>query len=131
MGPTILSNVKPHMTCYMEEICGPVLLAMKADTLDEVGIDRYRHHLLMYGLGFLIQAIDMINNNPYGNSTAIFTQSGPAARKFQSKIDVGQVGVNVAIPVPHALFSFTGSRGSFWGNMNFFGKQVNSSNLYP
>ena len=83
VGPTILSDVKPHMTCYTEEIFGPVLVAMTADTLDEVGI---------------------INSNPYGNGTAIFTRSGAAARKFQSEIDVGQVGVNVPIPVPCLCF---------------------------
>lgn len=103
VGPTILSDVKPHMTCYTEEIFGPVLVAMTADTLDE--------------------AIDIINNNPYGNGTAIFTRSGAAARKFQSEIDVGQVGVNVPIPVPLPMFSFTGSRASFRGDMNFYGKQ--------
>ena len=70
------------------------------------------------------QAIDMINSNPYGNGTAIFTRSGAAARRFQSKIDVGQVGVNVPIPVPLPMFSFTGSRASFRGDMNFYGKQV-------
>jgi malonate-semialdehyde dehydrogenase (acetylating)/methylmalonate-semialdehyde dehydrogenase len=103
VGPTVLTDVKPHMTCYTEEIFGPVLVAMTADTLDE--------------------AIDIINSNPYGNGTAIFTRSGAAARRFQSKVDVGQVGVNVPIPVPLPMFSFTGSRASFRGDMNFYGKQ--------
>ena len=66
----------------------------------------------------------MINDNPYGNGTAIFTTSGAVARKFQSKINVGQVGINVPIPVPLPMFSFTGSRGSFQGDTNFYGKQV-------
>lgn len=72
LAPTILTNVKPHMRCYKEEIFGPVLICLEADTLDD--------------------AIQLINNNPYGNGTAIFTNSGPAARKFTEEIDVGQVG---------------------------------------
>ena len=102
VGPTILSDVKPNMTCYTEEIFGPVLVTLCADTLDE--------------------AIEMINNNPYGNGTAIFTTNGATARKFTQEIDVGQVGVNVPIPVPLPMFSFTGSRGSFLGDNNFYGK---------
>jgi malonate-semialdehyde dehydrogenase (acetylating)/methylmalonate-semialdehyde dehydrogenase len=103
IGPTVITGVKPHMKCYQEEIFGPVLLCMEADTLDE--------------------AITLINANPYGNGTAIFTQSGSAARKYQSEIDVGQVGINVPIPVPLPMFSFTGSRGSFRGATHFYGKQ--------
>lgn len=102
VGPTILTNVKPDMECYTEEIFGPVLVILNADTLDE--------------------AIDIINNNKYGNGTAIFTNSGAAARKFTQDVDVGQIGVNVPIPVPLPMFSFTGSRGSFRGDMNFYGK---------
>eukprot|EP00898_Chlorokybus_atmophyticus_P003391 jgi/Chlat1/4052/Chrsp26S04103 len=102
IGPTILTDVKPHMKCYQEEIFGPVLLLMKTDTLDD--------------------AIELVNSNRYGNGTAIFTTSGAAARKFQHEIDVGQVGINVPIPVPLPFFSFTGSRGSFAGDMNFYGK---------
>jgi malonate-semialdehyde dehydrogenase (acetylating)/methylmalonate-semialdehyde dehydrogenase len=102
VGPTILSKVKPHMKCYREEIFGPVLICLEADTMDE--------------------AIELINNNPYGNGTAIFTQSGASARKFQNEIDVGQVGINVPIPVPLPMFAFTGSRGSIRGDLNFYGK---------
>lgn len=102
IGPTILTNVKPHMKCYTEEIFGPVLLCLEAESLDE--------------------AIEIVNRNPYGNGTAIFTNSGPAARKFQSEIDVGQVGINVPIPVPLPMFAFTGSRGSIRGDVNFYGK---------
>jgi len=69
----------------------------------------------------LDDAITFINNNPYGNGTAIFTSSGAIARKFQREIDVGQVGVNVPIPVPLPLFSFTGSRGSLRGDIHFYG----------
>ncbi|KAI9361282.1 Aldehyde/histidinol dehydrogenase [Zopfochytrium polystomum] len=102
VGPTILAGVKPHMKCYTEEIFGPVLICLEAETLDE--------------------AIEIINANPYGNGTAIFTNSGSAARKFQDDVDVGQVGINVPIPVPLPMFSFTGSRGSIQGDLNFYGK---------
>lgn len=102
LGPTILTDVKPEMVCYKEEIFGPVLLCMSVETLDD--------------------AIELINSNPYGNGTAIFTNSGPTARKFQYEIDVGQVGINVPIPVPLPMFSFTGSRGSIMGDLNFYGK---------
>ncbi len=70
------------------------------------------------------EAIEFINANPNGNGTAIFTQSGAAARKFQEEIDVGQVGINVPIPVPVPLFSFTGSRASKLGDLGPYGKQV-------
>lgn len=92
------------MTCYKEEIFGPVLVCLNVDTLDD--------------------AIKLINANPYGNGTAIFTTNGATARKFTQEIDVGQVGVNVPIPVPLPMFSFTGSRGSFLGDSHFYGKQV-------
>jgi malonate-semialdehyde dehydrogenase (acetylating)/methylmalonate-semialdehyde dehydrogenase len=103
VGPTVITDVKPNMTCYKEEIFGPVLVTLNVDTLDE--------------------AINVINNNPYGNGTAIFTNNGATARKFTQEIDVGQIGVNVPIPVPLPMFSFTGSRGSFRGDTNFYGKQ--------
>ncbi|XDV43559.1 hypothetical protein PO909_012023 [Leuciscus waleckii] len=103
VGPTIISNVTPDMKCYTEEIFGPVLVVLGADSLDE--------------------AIKMVNNNPYGNGTAIFTTNGAAARKYTHEVDVGQIGVNVPIPVPLPMFSFTGSRGSFRGDTNFYGKQ--------
>lgn len=102
LGPTIISNVTKEMRCYKEEIFGPVLVCLSVDTLDE--------------------AINLINENPYGNGVAIFTNSGPIARKFQSEVDVGQVGINVPIPVPLPMFSFTGSRGSIAGDLNFYGK---------
>ena len=104
VGPTIFSGVKPGMAIYDQEIFGPVLCLMAADTLDE--------------------AIALINANPNGNGTAIFTQSGAAARKFQEEIDVGQVGINVPIPVPVPMFSFTGSRASKLGDLGPYGKQV-------
>lgn len=104
VGPTIFSGVKPGMAIYDQEIFGPVLCLMAADTLDD--------------------AIALINANPNGNGTAIFTQSGAAARKFQEEIDVGQVGINVPIPVPVPMFSFTGSRASKLGDLGPYGKQV-------
>jgi malonate-semialdehyde dehydrogenase (acetylating)/methylmalonate-semialdehyde dehydrogenase len=104
VGPTIFSGVKPGMRIYDEEIFGPVLVILGTDTLDE--------------------AIELINANPNGNGTAIFTQSGAAARRFQEDIDVGQVGINVPIPVPVPLFSFTGSRASKLGDLGPYGKQV-------
>ncbi|KAB2898009.1 MAG: CoA-acylating methylmalonate-semialdehyde dehydrogenase, partial [Burkholderiaceae bacterium] len=104
VGPTIFSGVKPGMAIYDQEIFGPVLCLSGAADIDE--------------------AIEFINSNPNGNGTALFTQSGAAARKFQEDIDVGQVGINVPIPVPVPLFSFTGSRASKLGDLGPYGKQV-------
>ncbi|KAL4555932.1 hypothetical protein LXL04_038566 [Taraxacum kok-saghyz] len=102
VGPTILSGVTEDMECYKEEIFGPVLICMQADSLEE--------------------AINISNRNKYGNGAAIFTSSGVAARKFQTEIEAGQVGINVPIPVPLPFFSFTGSKASFAGDLNFYGK---------
>ncbi|KAH9657465.1 methylmalonate-semialdehyde dehydrogenase (acylating) [Citrus sinensis] len=102
IGPTILTDVTADMECYKEEIFGPVLLCMQADSLEE--------------------AIKIVNKNQYGNGAAIFTSSGAAARKFQTEIEAGQVGINVPIPVPLPFFSFTGSKASFAGDLNFYGK---------
>uniref|UniRef100_A0ACD5U817 Uncharacterized protein n=1 Tax=Avena sativa TaxID=4498 RepID=A0ACD5U817_AVESA len=85
-----------------EEIFGPVLLLMKAESLDD--------------------AIQIVNRNKYGNGASIFTTSGVSARKFQTDIEAGQVGINVPIPVPLPFFSFTGSKASFAGDLNFYGK---------
>jgi malonate-semialdehyde dehydrogenase (acetylating)/methylmalonate-semialdehyde dehydrogenase len=104
IGPTIFSGVTTDMSIYTTEIFGPVMVIVAADTLDH--------------------AIKLVNDNPFGNGTAIFTQSGAAARKFQNEIDVGQVGINVPIPVPVPFFSFTGSRGSKLGDLGPYGKQV-------
>ncbi|KRB04544.1 CoA-acylating methylmalonate-semialdehyde dehydrogenase [Lysobacter sp. Root690] len=104
IGPTVFSGVKPGMRIYDEEIFGPVLVILEADTLDD--------------------AIALVNANPNGNGTAIFTQSGAAARKFQEEIDIGQVGINLPIPVPVPLFSFTGSRASKLGDLGPYGKQA-------
>jgi malonate-semialdehyde dehydrogenase (acetylating)/methylmalonate-semialdehyde dehydrogenase len=104
VGPTIFSNVRRGMTIYEQEIFGPVLCLCAVDSID--------------------QAIALVNDNPYGNGTAIFTQSGPAAHKFEEGINVGQVGINVPIPVPVPLFSFTGSRASKLGDLGPYGKQA-------
>ncbi|QJR14943.1 CoA-acylating methylmalonate-semialdehyde dehydrogenase [Usitatibacter palustris] len=104
IAPTVFSGVKPEHEVYKTEIFGPVLVIVSVPTLDD--------------------AIALINKNPYGNGTGIFTQSGAAARKFQNEIDVGQVGINVPIPVPVPYFSFTGSRGSKLGDLGPYGKQV-------
>jgi len=104
IGPTIFSAVTPEMKIYTTEIFGPVMVIVGVNSLDE--------------------AITLINNNPFGNGTGIFTQSGAVARKFQNEIDVGQVGINVPIPVPVPFFSFTGSRGSKLGDLGPYGKQV-------
>jgi malonate-semialdehyde dehydrogenase (acetylating) / methylmalonate-semialdehyde dehydrogenase len=103
IGPTIFSAVKPGMKIYTTEIFGPVMVIVGVDSLDA--------------------AIELVNANPFGNGTGIFTQSGAAARKFQNEIDAGQVGINVPIPVPVPIFSFTGSRGSKLGDLGPYGKQ--------
>ncbi|KJY84681.1 methylmalonate-semialdehyde dehydrogenase [Vibrio galatheae] len=104
LGPTLFSGVTTDMSIYQQEIFGPVLVCLEVDTLEE--------------------AIELINNNPYGNGTSIFTASGAAARKYQHEILVGQVGINVPIPVPLPFFSFTGWRGSFYGDLHAYGKQA-------
>jgi len=104
VGPTIFTDVTPEMRIYREEIFGPVMCVVTAETLDE--------------------AIEFINANPNGNGTSIFTGSGWAARRYENDIDVGQVGINVPIPVPVAFFSFTGSRASKLGDLGPNGKQA-------
>ncbi|REL27557.1 methylmalonate-semialdehyde dehydrogenase (CoA acylating) [Thalassotalea euphylliae] len=104
VGPTMFAKVKTDMDIYTQEIFGPALCVLEAETLDD--------------------AIAIINANPNGNGTSIFTSSGWYARKFENEIDVGQVGINVPIPVPVAYFSFTGSRGSKLGDLGPNGKQV-------
>ncbi len=104
VGPTLFTDVTPEMAIYREEIFGPVLCCVTVDTLEE--------------------AIELINDCPYGNGTSIFTASGGAARKYQHEILVGQVGINIPIPVPLPFFSFTGWRGSFRGDLHAYGKQA-------
>ena len=104
IGPSVFSEVTPAMKIYQEEIFGPVLLTMQVDTLEE--------------------AVKLINANPFGNGTSLFTASGGAARYFQHHIEVGQVGINVPIPVPLPFFSFTGWKNSFYGDQHAYGKQA-------
>ncbi|MEY1661414.1 CoA-acylating methylmalonate-semialdehyde dehydrogenase [Isoalcanivorax beigongshangi] len=103
VGPTLFTKVTPSMRIYQEEIFGPVLCCVEVDTLDE--------------------AIALVNANQYGNGTSIFTASGAAARKYQHEVEVGQVGINIPIPVPLPFFSFTGWKGSFFGDLHAYGKQ--------
>lgn len=103
LGPTLFANVSPDMSIYKEEIFGPVLITMEANNLD--------------------QAINLVNANPYGNGTSIFTASGGSARQFQNRIEAGQVGINIPIPVALPFFSFTGWKGSFYGDLHTYGKQ--------
>ncbi|KIW72704.1 methylmalonate-semialdehyde dehydrogenase (acylating) [Phialophora macrospora] len=104
VGPTVITDVKPHMKCYTEEIFGPVLVCLNVDTTQD--------------------AIDLINANPYGNGAAVFTRSGPTASLFQKELEAGQIGINVPIPVPLPMFSFTGNKKSVAGTglANFYGK---------
>jgi malonate-semialdehyde dehydrogenase (acetylating)/methylmalonate-semialdehyde dehydrogenase len=104
IGPTIITNVTKDMTCYKEEIFGPVLVCTNVDTLDD--------------------AISLINANEYGNGVAIFTNSGSTASRFQKEIESGQVGINVPIPVALPMFSFTGTKKSVAGGglSTFYGK---------
>ncbi|KAF8898900.1 methylmalonate-semialdehyde dehydrogenase [Infundibulicybe gibba] len=101
VGPTII-EAGTKMRCYQQEIFGPVLIVIQAETLDD--------------------AIDIINENRYGNGAAIFTQSGATARKFESYVNVGQLGINVPIPVPLPMFSWSGNKGSVLGDIGFYGK---------
>ncbi|EAU92693.2 methylmalonate-semialdehyde dehydrogenase [Coprinopsis cinerea okayama7 len=101
VGPTIIKG-GVGMKCYDQEIFGPVLIVLQAETLDD--------------------ALDIINNNRYGNGAAIFTQSGATARKFETEVNVGQLGVNVPIPVPLPMFSWSGNKASVLGDIGFYGK---------
>ncbi|KAJ8771228.1 hypothetical protein K2173_026097 [Erythroxylum novogranatense] len=102
IGPTILCDVTINMDCYKEEIFGPVLLCMQADSLEE--------------------AIAIINKNRYGNGASIFTASGVAARKFQNDVDAGMVGVNIPIPIPLPFSTWHEPKASFAGDLIFCGK---------
>ena len=103
VGPTVIDNVTRDMDVYREEIFGPVLSVVRADTVDE--------------------AIALINSNPYGNGTAIFTSSGEAARRFQRGVKVGMIGINVPIPVPMAYYSFGGWKDSLFGDKHIHGPE--------
>jgi malonate-semialdehyde dehydrogenase (acetylating)/methylmalonate-semialdehyde dehydrogenase len=101
LGPTLIDNVTPGMSVYTDEIFGPVLSIIRVESYDE--------------------AMDLINSNPYGNGTAIFTNDGGAARRFQNEVQVGMVGINVPIPVPMAYYSFGGWKASLFGDSHAHG----------
>jgi malonate-semialdehyde dehydrogenase (acetylating)/methylmalonate-semialdehyde dehydrogenase len=101
LGTSLFDHVKPEMSIYKDEIFGPVLVVLRVNSLEE--------------------AIDVVNKNPYANGTAIFTESGGAARRFENEIQVGMVGVNVPIPVPVAYFSFGGWKSSLFGDLHVHG----------
>ncbi len=96
LGPTLIDHVKPDMSIYTDEIFGPVLSVVRVESYDE--------------------ALQLVNANPYGNGTAIFTNDGGAARRFQNEVEVGMVGINVPIPVPMAYYSFGGWKASLFGD---------------
>ncbi|MEV6236883.1 CoA-acylating methylmalonate-semialdehyde dehydrogenase [Lentzea sp. NPDC051838] len=101
LGPTLFDHVGTDMTIYTDEIFGPVLSVVRVESYDE--------------------AVEMVNANRYGNGTAIFTNDGGAARRFQNEIEVGMVGVNVPIPVPVAYYSFGGWKESLFGDAHAYG----------
>ncbi|SEI98146.1 malonate-semialdehyde dehydrogenase (acetylating) / methylmalonate-semialdehyde dehydrogenase [Arthrobacter sp. yr096] len=103
VGPTVIDHVKTEMSAYQEEIFGPVLVVVRVNDLEE--------------------GIRLINSNPYGNGTAIFTSSGAAARKFQRSVDVGMIGINVPLPVPVAYYSFGGWKASLFGDKHIYGPE--------
>ena len=103
VGPTVLDHVTTGMDVYREEVFGPVLSVVRTETVDE--------------------AIALVNANPYGNGTAIFTSSGEAARRFQRGVHVGMIGINVPIPVPMAYYSFGGWKDSLFGQSHIHGPE--------
>jgi len=103
LGPTLFDNVSPEMSIYKEEIFGPVLSIIRVNTYDE--------------------ALNLVNSHQYGNGTAIFTNDGGAARRFQNEVEVGMVGINVPIPVPMAYYSFGGWKNSLFGDSHAHGTE--------
>jgi malonate-semialdehyde dehydrogenase (acetylating)/methylmalonate-semialdehyde dehydrogenase len=103
LGQTLFDHVTTDMSIYTDEIFGPVLSVIRAASYDE--------------------ALQMVNDHPYGNGTAIFTNDGGAARRFQNEVEVGMVGVNVPIPVPMAYYSFGGWKNSLFGDSHAHGTE--------
>ncbi len=103
LGPSLLDEVTPEMDCYRDEIFGPVLGVIRVDTYAD--------------------ALALVNDNPYGNGTAIFTRDGGAARQFQFDCNVGMVGINVPVPVPVAYYSFGGWKASLFGDTHMYGPE--------
>lgn len=100
-GPTLFDKVLPDMTLYTDEIFGPILSVLRTDSYDE--------------------ALKLVNANAYGNGTAIFTNDGGAARRFEDEVEVGMIGINVPIPVPVAYYSFGGWKNSLFGDSHAYG----------
>jgi malonate-semialdehyde dehydrogenase (acetylating)/methylmalonate-semialdehyde dehydrogenase len=103
LGPTLFDHVQPDTSVYTDEIFGPVLSVVRASSYQE--------------------GLELINRNPYGNGTAIFTNDGGAARRFQNEVEVGMVGINVPIPVPVAYYSFGGWKASLFGDTHAYGPE--------
>jgi malonate-semialdehyde dehydrogenase (acetylating)/methylmalonate-semialdehyde dehydrogenase len=103
LAPTLFDHVSPEMSIYTDEIFGPVLSVLRVQSYDE--------------------ALDLVNSNPYGNGTAIFTNDGGAARRYQNKVEVGMVGINVPIPVPVSYYSFGGWKASLFGDTHAHGME--------
>ncbi|WP_344741634.1 aldehyde dehydrogenase family protein, partial [Pseudonocardia halophobica] len=101
VAPTLFDNVTTDMSIYTDEIFGPVLSVVRVETYEE--------------------AVELINSNPYGNGTAIFTNDGGAARRFQNEVEVGMIGINVPVPVPMAYYSFGGWKNSLFGDTHAHG----------
>ncbi len=103
LGTSLIDNVTPGMDCYRDEIFGPVLTVTRVGTYEE--------------------ALTLVNDNPYGNGTAIFTRDGGAARQYQFDVNVGMVGINVPVPVPVAFYSFGGWKNSLFGDLHMYGPE--------
>ena len=103
LGPTLFDHVTPDMEIYTEEIFGPVLSVVRVASYDE--------------------AVALVNANHYGNGTAIFTNDGGAARRFENDVEVGMIGINVPIPVPVAYYSFGGWKRSLFGDTHAHGTE--------
>ena len=103
VGPTLFDQVGTDMSIYTDEIFGPVLSVVRVDTYDE--------------------ALELVNSSPYGNGTAIFTNDGGAARRFQNEVTVGMIGINVPVPVPMAYYSFGGWKSSLFGDTHAHGAE--------
>ena len=103
LGASLIDHVTTDMDAYRDEIFGPVLTVMRVKTYEE--------------------AVRLVNDNPYGNGTAIFTRDGGAARQFQFEVNAGMVGINVPIPVPVAYYSFGGWKASLFGDLHMYGPE--------
>lgn len=104
IGPTLFDKVKPDMKIAREEIFGPVLSVVRANSLSE--------------------ALDIVNQSEYGNAASIYTRSGQAAREFTENVQAGMLGVNIGVPAPVAIFPFAGWKGSFYGDLHALGKDA-------